>query len=654
MTPTRIFQPLIELPRSAKRIILITADAALCALAVWLAFYLRLNEWVAFSGRLLPAVIGSLLLAIPIFVLMGVYRAISRYAQDAVLTLLIVANLSYGLIYALIFTTYGVPGVPRTIGLLQPALLFVLMVTLRVGARYALGAKRQIGSGESSRPRVLIYGAGNSGRQLAAALTNRGEMTVVAFLDDNPQLQGATINGIRVRKPKSLAELTKQFSVTDVLLAIPSASRARRNEILASLRHAGVAVRTLPDLMQVARGETGGETVQELDIRDLLGRDPVTPNEDSMRQNIAGRVVMVTGAGGSIGSELCRQIIINKPAKILLFDSSEFALYAIHGELERTIDLAGDGSDAVELIPLLGSVQDSDRVREVVNCWRPDIVYHAAAYKHVPLVEHNLVQGVLNNSFGTLIVARACVALEVPRFVLISTDKAVRPTNVMGASKRLAEMILQAMHEEGSKTRFSMVRFGNVLGSSGSVVPLFRRQIAEGGPITITDERITRFFMTIPEAAQLVIQAGTMASGGEVFVLDMGEPVKIADLARNMIELSGFTVRDEDNPYGDIELKVVGLRPGEKLYEELLIEDAPIQTEHPRIRKAMEGFMPMEQLKVKLRILEDLLRQSDAGAIRKLLCELVPEFAPTSELVDWVAVNASLVEAGARPIRSVG
>lgn len=647
MAVASMLQPLIDLPRRAKRVILGTADAVLCALAVWLAFYLRLNEWVAFSGRPRAAVIISILVAIPLFTLLGVYRAVSRYAQDAVLTLLIVANLGYGVIYALIFTTFGVPGVPRTIGLMQPALLFVMMVTLRVAARHALGAPQRGRQAAPPRPRVLIYGAGDSGRQISAALTNRAEMTLVGFLDDSPQLQGATINGIRVRRPHDLPALYRQLDVTDVLLAIPSASRTRRNEILADLRHTGVAVRTLPDLMEVARGDAGGEIIQELDIRDLLGRDPVTPDEGFMRDSIEGRVVMVTGAGGSIGSELCRQILKGQPARLLLLESSEFALYAIHGELEQAIQLAGDSARGIELVPLLGSVRDRRRVEEVVGCWRPAIVYHAAAYKHVPLVEHNLIEGVSNNTLGTFVVARACMQFGIERFVLVSTDKAVRPTNVMGASKRLAEMILQAMHENGTATCFSMVRFGNVLGSSGSVVPLFRRQIAQGGPITITDERITRFFMTIPEAAQLVIQAGAMASGGEVFVLDMGEPVRIADLARNMIELSGLSVRDANNPHGDIELKVVGLRPGEKLYEELLIEDAPIVTAHPRIRKAMEGFMPMEQLQPRLQALEELLSALNAGAVRQLIRELVPEFAPTSELVDWVALKTAAARAGA-------
>lgn len=641
MAVARILQPLINLPRPAKRVILGTADAALCALAVWLAFYLRLGEWVPFSDRPLPAVFGSMLIALPIFSVLGVYRAISRYAQDAVLTLLIVANLAYGVIYALIFTTYGVPGVPRTIGLIQPALLFVLMLTIRVAARHLLGAPKRIGPVARLRPRVLIYGAGDSGRQISAALTNRGEMTVVGFLDDSSQIQGATINGIRVHKPDNLPALYERLDVTEVLLAIPSASRFRRNEVLSKLRHPGIAVRTLPDLMHVARGEAGGETIQELDIRDVLGRDPVSPDEEFMRHRIVGRVVMVTGAGGSIGSELCRQILKVQPTKLLLFDSSEFALYTIHRELERTIQLIATDLSTVELIPLLGSVRDRRRVDEVINSWRPDIVYHAAAYKHVPLVEHNLIEGVSNNAFGTFAVASACAKYSIPRFVLISTDKAVRPTNVMGATKRLAELILQAMHADNSVTCFSMVRFGNVLGSSGSVVPLFRQQIAHGGPITITDERITRFFMTISEAAQLVIQAGTMATGGEVFVLDMGEPVRIADLARNMIELSGLTVRNDDNPHGDIELKVVGLRPGEKLYEELLIGDAPILTAHARIRKAMESFLPMEQLRPKLDALEALLAGSDANAVREILQEIVVEFAPNSELVDWVTLRAA-------------
>jgi FlaA1/EpsC-like NDP-sugar epimerase len=412
---------------------------------------------------------------------------------------------------------------------------------------------------------------------------------------------------------------------------MPALSRTRRNEILSQMRNAHVAVRTLPSVSDLVQGKVGVSDLQELDIDDLLGREPVTPNHLLMAKNTQGKVVMVTGAGGSIGSELCRQMVAMKPRKLLLIELSEFALYAVHQELSEK--LAGQ---ATELIPLLASVQDADRMREIMATWRPHTVYHAAAYKHVPLVEHNPAEGVKNNVLGTLHTAQAAVEYGVADFVLISTDKAVRPTNTMGASKRLAEMVLQALAAEHATTTFAMVRFGNVLGSSGSVVPRFRQQIRDGGPITLTHPDITRYFMTIPEAAQLVIQAGAMAKGGDVFVLDMGESVKIIDLARRMVELSGLTLRDADNPEGDIAIEITGLRPGEKLYEELLIGDNPQPTLHPRIMKAHEEFMPWAAFEDKLNALTMALGVNDVGLIRAMLKELVRGFEPTDEIVDWV------------------
>ena len=464
----------------------------------------------------------------------------------------------------------------------------------------------------------------------------------MGFLDDNKGLQGASVMGFRVYPPAKVLSLVNKLGIDEVLLAIPSATQERRNEILAMLRALHIRIHTLPDIIDLALGNVPHGGITNLEINDLLGRDVVAPRTAVMDAHLAGCTVLVTGAGGSIGSELCRQIVASRPAKLLLLDNSEYSLYAIHRELELALT-ARTGADGVvtQLVPLLGSVQNEKRMEEIIGCWCPSHVYHAAAYKHVPLVEQNPIQGVVNNVFGTLNVAQCCVKYKVRHFVLISTDKAVRPTNVMGATKRLAEMVLQALSEEKSETCLSMVRFGNVLGSSGSVVPVFRQQIMSGGPVTITDERITRFFMTIPEAAQLVIQAGAMASGGEVFVLDMGEPVRIIDLARNMIELSGLSIRDADNPFGDIELKVVGLRPGEKLYEELLIEDAPLGTAHPRIRKAMEGFLSADQLNVKLDELRQAIDGRKPAALRRILQETVREYAPNSEVIDNVYVEQS-------------
>lgn len=618
--------------------LIVTVDVSLCILAVWIAYFLRLSEWMPLYGTPKWAVFGSIVLALPIFAVMGIYRPVFRHAESAGLNQVLLASLVYALAYFTVFTAWSVPGVPRTVGIIQPVLLFVFMVLARGLARYLLRELLDRSDGLQVLPRVMIYGAGVSGRQLAAAIGSRREMKIAGFLDDNKGLHGASVNGIRVYPPDKVAELIEKLVIDDVLLAIPSATQQRRNEILASLRSLRVRVRTLPDIIELALSDLPNGSITNLNINDLLGRDIVTPDAEVMKAHLMRQVILVTGAGGSIGSELCRQIIATEPSKLLLLDNNEYALYSIHRELEIFLAAHTPDGDQVDikLIPLLGSVQNEHRIDEIMECWKPSHVYHAAAYKHVPLVEHNPIQGVVNNVFGTMTVARQSVKHNVRHFVLVSTDKAVRPTNTMGATKRLAEMVLQAMSEERSKTCLSMVRFGNVLGSSGSVVPLFRQQILVGGPVTITDERITRFFMTIPEAAQLVIQAGAMASGGEVFVLDMGEPVKIVDLARNMIELSGMTIRDQENPFGDIELRIVGLRPGEKLYEELLIEDAPVKTDHPRIRKAVESFLSADELDVQLRQLRDAVNRRRPDIVRNILCKTVKEFSPTAEVVDYV------------------
>lgn len=627
----------IGLPRWMKRTLIIMVDASLCVLSVWIAYFLRLSEWTPLYGAPGFAVFGSIGLALPIFALAGVYRPVFRHDESAVSLKILFSSLIYALVYISIFTAWSVPGIPRTVGVIQPILLFVFMVLARISAHQILNGMLDLGNNFRDRPRVLIYGAGVSGRQLAAAIQSRREMKVAGFLDDARELHGASINGIRVYPPSQILKLTEKLPIDEVLLAIPSATQQRRNEILSVLRALRVRVRTLPDIIELALSDQSSN-VTNLDINDLLGRDVVQSQSELMIRHVHGRKILVTGAGGSIGSELCRQIIAARPSKLLLFDSNEFALYSIHRELELLLEKNRDeGVDwATELVPLLGSVYDQRRVEEVISSWLPSQVYHAAAYKHVPLVEHNPIQGVENNVFGTMMVARTCVEYKIPHFVLVSTDKAVRPTNIMGATKRLAEMVLQALAQDSSETCLSMVRFGNVLGSSGSVVPLFRQQILAGGPVTITDERITRFFMTIPEAAQLVIQAGAMASGGEVFVLDMGEPVRIIDLARNIIELSGLTVRDASNPFGDIELKTVGLRPGEKLYEELLIKDAPIVTEHPRIRKAIEGFLAPDELHKQLDRLRGAVRSGQPEQVRAILCDAVQEFSPNAGIVDHV------------------
>lgn len=627
---------LLGMPRGAKRLVVVAVDAAFCWVAVWLAFDLRLESWLPFNANMAIASAASMVIALPLFVAFGLYRAIFRYAGIDALYAIFKSLAIYAFVFVSIFTLVGVAGVPRTVGIIQPTLLAGFVLMSRVMARYWLGGLYRRMSKADAR-RLLIYGAGSAGRQLASALTNSTELRPVGYLDDDDRLHGQTLNGLKIYNPSKLEELVIKLNVHDVLLAMPSASRARRNEVLELTRKARVQVRTLPGLADLAQGNVQVSDLKELDIEDLLGREPVVPNPLLLGKNIAGKVVLVTGAGGSIGSELCRQIIKIKPAVLLLVESSEFALYGVHQELENKLLKSHD--DCM-LVPLLANVQDEKRMADIMAAWHPATVYHAAAYKHVPLVEQNPGQGIKNNVLGTWVVAQQAMSHGVTDFVLISTDKAVRPTNIMGASKRLAEMVLQSMAERNQqthgKTRFSMVRFGNVLGSSGSVVPLFRKLIKEGGPITVTHPEVTRYFMTIPEAAELVIQAGAMAEGGDVFVLDMGESVKIIDLARRMIELSGLRVQDTTTPDGDIAIEVTGLRPGEKLYEELLIGDDPKPTAHLRIMKAHEVFMVWDELSALLTKLLQAVDVNDIEDVRRILQAAVPGYKPDSQVADWI------------------
>jgi FlaA1/EpsC-like NDP-sugar epimerase len=495
-------------------------------------------------------------------------------------------------------------------------------------------------------PIALIYGAGSAGRKLAAGLSINKEVDVRGFIDDDRKLQGNTINGVAVYSTLNIRSLIFELEITDVLLAIPSVDQARRNEIINSLEGCGVRVRTLPGLTDMASGRVRISDLHDLDMNDLLGRKVVPPDVALLEKNIRNMNVLITGAGGSIGGELCRQIIKYSPRSLVLVESSEYSLYSIYEELKKLLneiseleedvsqdfDKKGVERSEINLIPCLASVRDRELIKTIFTSYRPNTVFHAAAYKHVPLVEQNPSEGILNNVMGTLNCAEVSLETGVSYFTLISTDKAVRPTNVMGASKRIAEQVLQAMaqiaEKEGKEIKFSMVRFGNVLGSSGSVTPLFSAQIKAGGPITLTHLEVTRYFMTIPEAAQLVIQASSMANGGDVFVLDMGQPVRIYDLATKMIHLSGLILRDDKHPQGDIEIKVVGLRPGEKLYEELLIGNNPEPTAHPKIMKAQEEFFAWDELKQELESLALVLRKSDPQLIRAALKRLVPEYEP--------------------------
>ena len=634
--------PLLAMPRVAKRALALLVDSSFCVLTIWLAYCFRLNEWTVLTGVQWLPVFVSLCMALPIFIVMGMYRAIFRYANLAAFITVLKAIAIYGFAFMTIFTALSVPGVPRTVGILQPFLLLIGIGLSRLGIRYWLGDAYQRILHKNMLAKVLIYGAGKAGRQLAAALTNSAELNVVGYLDDDPRLKGGVMGGLPIYDPSDLPVLAETLGVHNVLLALPSASRQRRNEILEHIRKARVNVRTLPDLTALAQGRVAVSDIRELEIEDLLGREAVAPRQELLDKAMRNKVVMVTGAGGSIGGELCRQILRNAPSSLILLDQNEFALYNIDAELRKLAELYEH--ENLQIVPILCSVRDQDRIEHIIQSWRPQTLYHAAAYKHVPLVEHNAVEGIKNNVMGTLVAARAARKYGVSNFVLISTDKAVRPTNVMGASKRLAEMVLQALAAESAtdrlRTNFSMVRFGNVLGSSGSVVPLFRQQIKEGGPVTLTHREITRYFMTISEASQLVIQAGAMGEGGDVFLLDMGEPVRIADLARKMVELSGLSVRDDNSPEGDIALSVTGLRPGEKLYEELLIGDNPETTEHPRIMKAREDFLFWPELLKRLNSLNAALDRNDMVAARAILAELVSGYSSTGEVSDLAFTGA--------------
>lgn len=613
-------EKILDWPRAFKHLIVLTLDVVLCLIATWMAFSLRFDapNWPSGAQWWVYALTPGL--AVPVFIRFGLYRAILRYTDQTALLATAKAVAVYGAILLGLLLWLRLPYVPRTLGILQPLIFLLLVVASRSMARFWLSAWE---NRHEKQGRLLIFGAGTAGVQTAAALRVSSQFKLLGFVDEDAGKVGRSVNGVLVYSPAAVADLVSRQGVTDILLALPSATRERRKSIIESLHSLPVHIRTLPGLADLASGRVTVRDFKELDIEDLLGRDPVPPDAALLARNLVGKVVLVTGGGGSIGSELCRQILLERPRCLLLLDHSEFALYSIHQELQR---LCAARRLKVELVPLLGSVSNPLRLREVCHAYRPDTVYHAAAYKHVPMVESNPAEGIVNNVFGTLNMVRAAQASGVAHFVLVSTDKAVRPTNIMGASKRMAELVLQALAAQAAQLPekspgvcFSMVRFGNVLGSSGSVVPLFRRQLAAGGPLTVTHPEVTRYFMTLSEAAQLVLQAGAMATGGDVFVLDMGEPVKILELARRMVELSGMKVRDAAHPDGDIEIAVTGLRPGEKLYEELLIGENPASTVHPRIMKAHEDYLDWPTLEKHLEALHQASETADVGLIKAVL-----------------------------------
>ena len=625
--------------RAAKRLVVVALDVVLALVATWIAFTLRLDALHWPTGDQWRVYALTPVLAIPIFVKFGLYRAIFRYTGQAALNTMAKAVGTFAALLVAILLWQKWQGVPRSLGVLQPLIFLLLVGGSRAMARFWLA---NMGDGRQQiEGQMLIYGAGTAGVQTATAMAVSGQYQLLGFIDDDLSKVGRSVNGVQVFAASAVPDLVAKNEVTDILLALPSASRSRRNEIIQSLQSLPVHIRTLPAWSDLASGRISVQDFRELDVEDLLGREPVPPDTALLGQNLTGLVVLVTGAGGSIGGELCRQIILQNPRQLLLLDHNEFGLYTIHQELQG---ICVDRALGVELVPLLGSVANYPRLFAICQAYRPATIYHAAAYKHVPMVEGNAGEGVANNIFGTLNMARAAIENSVERFVLISTDKAVRPTNVMGATKRMAELVLQGLAAEAAprfpgvqlathpieshQTCFTMVRFGNVLGSSGSVVPLFRKQLAEGGPLTVTHAEVTRYFMTIPEAAQLVLQAGAMAHGGDVFVLDMGEPVKIIDLARRMVKLSGLSVRDEANPGGDISIAITGLRPGEKLYEELLIGDNPQATAHPRIMKAHEHFLPWTELASELASLASAAQYDDLPAMQELLERNVQGYQP--------------------------
>jgi len=683
------FEGILKMPRSVKQLFLIAADSVLLIGALWLSFSLRLDNWYwplgGVNNPIVLLVLFAPVIAIPAFAHFGLYRAIIRYLGMRAVWSIVQAVMVYAALWGLFVFLSGVQGVPRSVVPINAMVAVFSVGGSRMFARWLLRKMEDLvriehmgaGAKESQQLRVVIFGAGAAGRQLAVGLAQSRECTLLAFVDDGIELHGRDLMGVPIISQEKLQAFVITHQVDDLLLAMPSISRKQRSEVIERLRPLNLRIRTLPSLIAMAQGKADYADLHDLDINDLLAREPAEPDERMLKEKVTDKIVIVTGAGGSIGSELCRQILQRKPKVLLLFEVSEFALYTLHNELMNTLHYLINEQHSIDtvgavptVIPLLGSVADENRVSDIILTWKPNIIYHAAAIKHVPIVEHNIAECVKNNILGTLVMAKVAIEGQVESFILVSTDKAVNPTNAMGVSKRCCELILQALAAEkrpsfepiwdgnpsaqvANKTQLAMVRFGNVLGSSGSVVPYFRQQIAQGGPITLTHQDIIRYFMTIPEAAQLVMQTGAMVgthrkvndgdisdgnniNEAEVYVLEMGAPVKIIDLARRMVELSGFKVKDENTPEGDIAIKVVGLRPGEKLYEELLMGNDPQTTQHPRIMKANEKFLPWCELQPMIATLRIAAVNGDVMMMRSILQQIVPEYQPDEKVVDWV------------------
>ncbi len=642
----------IPLSRTLKQIFMMIADCIMIVAALAFAFTLLSKDFLALEQRFYFYLAIATVTSILIFARIGLYRALVLYIglQSG---FQIVQGVSIAT--CLMAASYFFSQPPQSTDYSILPIFWMIALLFIGGSRFVAKVLLQ-NLIQNFRPKepVIIYGAGSSGMQLVVALQNGDQYLPVAFVDDSHHMIGSTVHGIRVYSPNSLYELIESFSVRQILLAIPSATHVERKEILNRLEHLPVHVKTVPDLFDMVSGKVGVDEIRDIDIEDLLGRDIVPPNPELLGACISGQSVMVTGAAGSIGSELCRQIINIDPAKLVLLDSFEYGLYMLENELRENLSKIENGNK-IEIYALLGSVCNRTQIENAIRSFKVDTVYHVAAYKQVPMVERNIIEGVQNNIFGTLITAQAAEKHAVKNFVLISTDKAVRPTNYMGATKRFAEQVLQAMAQQNASTKFSMVRFGNVLGSSGSVVPLFRKQISSGGPVTVTHPEVTRYFMTVQEAAQLVIQAGSMSMGGDVFVLDMHDPIRIVDLAKKMIHLMGYDIKDENSYRGDIAIEYTGLRPGEKLYEELLIGESVTGTEHPKIMRAEEDTLPWEKLNELLRRLDRACQELNLQEIREFLIAAVDGFEPKETASDplWEIYYAEVAKRNTSEVADV-
>jgi FlaA1/EpsC-like NDP-sugar epimerase len=635
----KILKFFLKISRNGKRIIVISLDFILCIFATWLALSIRLDKFIAISDEVVIASLVSFTIALPVFWFFSLYKILIRHSDTLTISLIIYPISVYSLIYFLIFSIFGAEGIPRSIGILQPILLVFLIISSRLTIKYLLDGNYFLKRKNYFKKKVLVYGAGNAGKQLVSALENNNELKVVGFLDDDDRLHGQFIHGKIIYSPLYLNDLIETKNVKSILLALPSVSRSKRIEILKILNEKKIEVKTLPSFSDIAQGKVTLSDIKDLDLEDILNRDQVIPNTELLTKNINSKVVLVTGAGGSIGSELCRQIIKLSPQKLLLLELNEFSLYKIYEELKVL-------NKNLKIIPLLVNVQDFMKLSEIFKTFKVDTVYHAAAYKHVTLVEENIFEGIKNNVYATIAVAKAAISQSVTNFVFISSDKAVRPTNVMGASKRLAELCVQGLYrgQKKNKIKMCMVRFGNVLESSGSVVPKFKKQIKDGGPITLTHPDVTRYFMSVTEASQLVIQAGAMSEDCDVFILDMGQSVKIKDLIYRIVQLSGLTVKDEKNKDGDIEIKIIGLGPGEKLYEELLLGDNPQKTKHPKIKKAQDPFIPFDQLEADLDILKILLDSNKVAEVKEMLGKIVKTYQSNSKIVDHIFIEQNKLD----------